>query len=160
MIRQRLKAAVKAAVLAGLRTAFKVQELDTKSMRIDGEEVFDRFILFDHFGVQLRLHRLRCPVWPTVLHDHPWDFTSVILRGGYYEEMGEMSRGRTYMAYTTKPEWRGPGSVLTRKADIPHNVATLDKNRDSWSLVFRGRKYRDWGLWNRTTGYPEEVTPL
>lgn len=65
------------------------------------------------------------------LHDHPWDFLSLILSGGYWEITPE---GRT---------WRGPGSVVRHKAEDYHGV---ECTRPAWTLVWCGRRRRGWGF--------------
>lgn len=65
------------------------------------------------------------------LHDHPWDFVSVILRGGYVEHT---STGR---------KWYGPGSVLYRRAEAFHAIGV---ERPAMSLVFCMRRRRPWGF--------------
>lgn len=44
------------------------------------------------------------------MHDHPWDCTSIILAGGYWEVTPE---GRF---------WRSPGEIVFRKAEEPHRI--------------------------------------
>ena len=68
------------------------------------------------------------------LHDHPWDYTSLILWRGYIEQTPE---GRT--------RYR-PGNVLKRPATWKHRVVLID-GRGAASLVFRGPYLRDWGFW-------------
>ncbi len=67
-------------------------------------------------------------------HDHPWPFVSVILWGGYSEETagGKLRR-------------HGPGRVLVRKAGHAHRVV-IAPGHTSWSLVFTGKKEREWGF--------------
>lgn len=68
------------------------------------------------------------------LHDHPWSFVSIILRGGYWEEMHD---GR---------HWRRPGSLLVRRAEVAHRIE-INPGTRPWSLVFVGRRFRPWGFW-------------
>jgi hypothetical protein len=94
-------------------------------------ETFTRFtVLATRFGT-LYLHRFDAPNWHPHCHDHPWDFLAVILSGGYYE------------ATSSATAWRGPGSVLRRRAEFAHNVLTRGV---CWSLVWVGPKRRAWGL--------------
>ncbi len=79
------------------------------------------------------------------LHDHPWWFLSIMLRGVYYE--------------MTPSEWnrfgqvalRKTGSVAFRRATHRHRVALIrDKAGNPipcWTLVFTGPKVRTWGFW-------------
>lgn len=65
------------------------------------------------------------------LHCHPWNFVSVILSGGYYEQ----TPSGTF--------WRGPGSVLFRPANWRHRVIVPD-GCECWTLVMVGPKRKSW----------------
>lgn len=81
------------------------------------------------------LHRFERSDADRCLHDHPWPFISLILRGGYFEDMVD---GR---------HWRRPGTVLVRRAEAAHRIE-LDPGRPKpWSLVVVGRKARAWGFY-------------
>jgi hypothetical protein len=67
------------------------------------------------------------------LHDHPWSFVSVILRGGYWEET---KAGRRFYR---------PGLVLVRPAEWAHRLE-LNPGAQAWSLVIAGPIWRDWGF--------------
>lgn len=66
------------------------------------------------------------------LHDHPWDFVSVILSGSYVEST------------TTSEVEFGPGSVLTRRAEDLHRL-TLP-NGPVWTFILVGPARRRWGF--------------
>jgi hypothetical protein len=68
-----------------------------------------------------------------IMHDHPWNFISIILKGGYYEET------KTYK------KWFSVGSILKRKAEFYHKVI-LPEGKTCLSLVFAGPKKREWGF--------------
>lgn len=85
------------------------------------------------------------------LHDHPWWFASLILKGGYYEHR---QGGRRY---------RHAGSVALRRPETLHRVelvrhksATIPmygskpwvicSEKRCWTLVFTGPKIRNWGF--------------
>ena len=72
------------------------------------------------------------------LHDHPWNYATLILKGGYYEHTPE---GKF---------WRGPGHFRFCKASSLHRLE-LDKDEDGnelpcWSLFYMGRKQQEWGF--------------
>lgn len=71
------------------------------------------------------------------LHDHPWPFVSVILWRGYREQ----SAGARL-----KRKW--PGMILFRPATHVHRVELVDGKR-AISLVFMGRRIREWGFFTR-----------
>ena len=71
---------------------------------------------------------------PDDLHDHPWEFRTIILAGGYWEHREE----GTY--------WRGPGSYIYAPINTFHRVE-LDKNIPyCWTLFIPSLSTRDWGF--------------
>ncbi len=71
------------------------------------------------------------------LHDHPWWFVSIVLRGGY-EEFDHINA-----------EWgtvRRVGSIAFRPATHRHIVRLIGR-KPCWTLVFTGPKSREWGFW-------------
>ena len=81
-------------------------------------------------------------------HDHPWDFTSVLLTGGY-RDIGPAG----------PVEHRAP-AVIARVAETPHRLELLDG--PTWTLVATGPVRRRWGYhtdagwvdWRRYRGRP------
>lgn len=75
------------------------------------------------------------------LHDHPWWFVSIMLRGGYFERVGTGEQ----------VEVRFAPSVAYRPATHAHRVVlhrdTRDKIVPAWTLVITGRVVRDWGFY-------------
>lgn len=75
------------------------------------------------------------------LHDHPWPFISVILRGGYWEHSGDGIRGSGKV-------WYPPGSILFRRADWAHAIE-VEKPGKTWTLVLSGVRSRQWGFFTK-----------
>lgn len=74
------------------------------------------------------------------LHDHPWWFVSLFLRGGY-DEVTEQGRKR-----------RRAGSIAFRPALWRHRVellpdAAYEAEASCWTLIVTGRRVRTWGFW-------------
>lgn len=100
------------------------------------------------FGI--RVHNIVRSDADRELHDHPFTFVSVILRGGYWEHTVDGRR-----------TWYGPGSIVVRSADVLHRLElerrpakTLDEfgpgftlpEVGAWTLVIRGPMRREWGF--------------
>lgn len=106
---------------------------------------FDRFDITNAAGsVFMRRYKLLKTRWGNVylheilrsdedncLHDHPWSFVTLILAGGYREQMPH----GTF--------WRRPGALLVRPATTAHRV---EVDRPAWSLVCVSPKWRPWGF--------------
>jgi len=89
----------------------------------------------DWFPCNLFLHHIRASDVEE-LHDHPWPWASLVLRGGYWE-------------YTpTGKHWRRPFSFLARSATSLHRIE-LDPERaggPTWTLFLVGPRVREWGF--------------
>lgn len=100
----------------------------------------------------VRLHNILVGDDDRALHDHPFSFVTIILRGGYWEHLVDGSR-----------TWHGPGSILFRQAEVFHrielgrdyiasvdfafdDIAFIEGDRPAWTLVFRGPYRRQWGF--------------
>lgn len=81
-----------------------------------------------------RLHHLHSSD-PGALHDHPWGFVSFIIKGSYVETTPE----GTFL----RKRW----SVIRHKATDLHRLTIPGSpNGQTWSLVFFGRRTREWGF--------------
>jgi hypothetical protein len=78
----------------------------------------------------------------TCHHDHPWWFITLVIWGGYIEEITDAD-GRV------RTRRNRPGMILFRPAHHTHRIVALPKG-NCWTLVLRGRKSRSWGF--HTTG--------
>jgi hypothetical protein len=89
-------------------------------------------------------------------HTHPWEGFSLILRGGYKEELympsGEIERfrdGQRYMLMPTSCTFRtmtpgGPFAWNSIQSTKPHRISTL--LGDTWSLVQTTNRVSSWGF--------------
>ena len=103
-----------------------------------------RIIHTKWFGV--RVHNIVRSDIDRELHDHPFTFVSIILRGGYFEH-----------TIDGRKTWYGPGSILVRSGDTLHKLELLTIDAfafpllvPAWTLVFRGRMFREWGFLTST----------
>lgn len=77
-------------------------------------------------------------------HDHPWNFISIMLWGGYFEYVGTLRESPLY-------ERRAP-SIAYRSANHAHRVVLHRRYGDgtiqpAWTIVITGPVIRDWGFW-------------
>lgn len=85
---------------------------------------------------------------PDDLHDHPWPFITIILKGGYWE-------------HTPKGKfWRGAGKINWAGSKALHRVE-LEPGVDTWTLFIPGPSVREWGfidngVWKRHDQYLAE----
>lgn len=114
--------------------------------RLDDEPYLERYYVFlkdrETFPFNVFVHKF-LKSDPDDVHDHPWPYATLILKGGYWEwrptfdaegrKNGEVSR------------WCGAGSFRTAPANTYHRIE-IDPNITCWTLFMPGRKQRDWGF--------------
>ena len=112
----------------------------------------DRYYVFlkdrNRFPFNITLHKVMVSDEP-VLHDHPWGYATLILKGGYWEHIPLRDENTGGVTGSTKV-WRGPGHFRIRSADDLHWLE-LEKDEAGneipcWSLFFMGKKKKEWGF--------------
>ncbi len=80
---------------------------------------------------------------PDDVHDHPWSYATLILKGGYWEWLPQFnSKGQKIGELSV---WRGPGHFRLCKAESYHRIE-LDPDVDCWTLFMPGPQKREWGF--------------
>lgn len=116
----------------------------------DNEPYLIRWTLIKNRFFSIKIHKALVSD-PAAPHDHPWNYLSIILWGGYFEEQTERKtiyrNMHLYPDYEniTIRKWYKPGSILYRKGDRLHRLI-IPKNRYCISLIFTFKRYRDWGI--------------
>lgn len=121
----------------------------------DGDEVYmERYFLFKSRLLSVYLHHFLRSDTDRALHDHPWDFLTIILSGGYWEHTPHPSNPWP----VTRRRWHGPGSILFRRATHRHYVELpkvgswasfapiLRPEIPAITLCVVGVKWREWGF--------------
>ena len=111
---------------------------------------------YNRFGIAARVHQILRSDEDSHPHDHPWWYVTIILRGGYWECTIDENREDEL-----KAKWRGPGSILFRRASHFHALAldtwghtmireyhheTMEftkRYRSCWTLFITGPKRKD-----------------
>ena len=114
--------------------------------RVENEPYLERYYLFlrerERFPFNIFLHKF-LKSDPDDVHDHPWPYATLILKGGYWEWIPHFDTvGRKTGEYQV---WRGPGHFRISKANSFHRIE-LDPDITAWTLFMPGRKCRDWGF--------------
>jgi hypothetical protein len=126
-----------------LRKLFLVKEIVSK----DGELHFRRYRLFSTSRGSIYLHHILKSDEDAHLHDHPWHFTSFILKGSYQEQCTLHPTHRyTYTSvYSAKPAEIGhkPRRHILHHAQDAHSLTLLTPA--VWTLVFTWGRPRLWG---------------
>lgn len=101
----------------------------------------------------LFLHKINLDDGDRCLHDHPYNFTSLILRGGY-EEIVDKTNADQLNDYPDVNNW-GVGSLHWMKAERFHRITVLNRI-PTWTLIFVGRRRRKWGFKTKEGWVPWE----
>lgn len=110
----------------------------------------DGRVYLDRWGFEWKrlggvfIHRMDGPDPGIDLHDHPWGFASVILKGGYVEKRASVRDLNGWRKHV-----RRPLSVRALRLDEAHTITALLEDR-SWSLVIHGPNVRLWGFYVRS----------
>ena len=110
------------------------------------EPYLERYYLFlkerETFPFNIFLHKF-LKGDPDDVHDHPWPYATLILKGGYYEWIPKFNSIGEKIG--EKRMWRGPGHFRVCRATSYHRIE-LCKGVTAWTLFMPGAKKRDWGF--------------
>ena len=105
-----------------------------------------RYYLFlkerKNFPFNITLHKVLVSDEPT-LHDHPWGYATLILKGGYWEWLPQFNSIGEKIGEVAV--WRKPGSFRWCGANNYHRIE-LDPDVECWTLFMPGPQKRDWGF--------------
>jgi hypothetical protein len=101
---------------------------------------FKRKGLFDWAA---RIHQILRSDDDRAFHDHPWNYVTVVLRGGYWEVRPQYDSWGLYTGNTRV--WYGPGSILFRPAKSWHRLE-IPEGKDAWTLFITGTWVQKWGF--------------
>lgn len=114
--------------------------------RVNDEPYLERYYVFlrnrNRFPFNIFVHKF-LKSDPDDVHDHPWPYFTIILKGGYWEWIPVFNlRGAKIHEYCV---WRRPGSFRFASANTYHRIE-LDPAVTCWTLFMPGIKQRDWGF--------------
>ena len=117
--------------------------------RVNNEPYLERYYLFlkdrKHFPFNVFLHKF-LKSDPDDLHDHPWPYFTVILKGGYWEWVPQYNDQGEKISEIAK--WRAPGHFRFCSAKSFHRIE-LDPMVTCWTLFMPGPQQREWGFATR-----------
>jgi len=114
--------------------------------RTCNEPLVTRYYLFlkdrKTFPFNVFLHRFHKGD-PDDVHDHPWPYATLILKGGYWEWIPQFDKdGKKFGEIA---HWRGPGHFRLCSANSYHRIE-LDPEVTAWTLFMPGPQKREWGF--------------
>ena len=114
--------------------------------RVNNEPYLERYYLFlkdrKKFPFNVFLHKF-LKGDPDDVHDHPWPYATLILKGGYWEWTPEFNSLGEKIAEVR--QWRGPGHFRTASSNSFHRIE-LEPGVTAWTLFMPGPQKREWGF--------------
>jgi len=124
--------------------------------RVSAEPYLERYYIFlkdrQRFPFNIFLHKF-LKGDPDHVHDHPWPYATLILKGGYWEYkpvfniLGEQIGEEKY--------WRSPGHLRFSPATSFHRIE-LEPGVECWTLFMPGPQRRPWGFLVKNEWIPNE----
>lgn len=126
-----------------------MQRLDRHRVILDrvGQEPYlERYYVFlkdrKYFPFNIFVHKF-LKSDPDDVHDHPWPYVTLILRGGYYEWIPEFDSQGLQIGETRY--WRGPGHFRICSSHSYHRIE-LNPGITAWTMFMPGPQSREWGF--------------
>lgn len=114
----------------------------------DGSLYMGRYALFETRWLSARVHHIATADHDRHLHDHPWNFASLVLRGGYVEQRPVSIEPCFAVAdEETESMYRPAGSIAFRRATDRHADSVAQP--DTWTLFVYGAIRQWWGFYTR-----------
>ena len=114
--------------------------------REDNEPYLERYYIFlkdrTWFPFNMFVHKF-LKSDPDDVHDHPWPYCTIILRGGYWEWTPVI--GRNGLVYGEVQQWKGAGQIRFGRSTDFHRIE-LEPGIVPWTLFIPGPKLREWGF--------------
>lgn len=106
-----------------------------------GDPYLTRYTLLRCPWFAVRLHHFHRADSDACPHDHPWWFLSLVLRGGYAENIRQPDGA-------VKGQVNRPGRLLWRPRNFAHTVTRLLR-QECWTLVVTGKDRGKWGFFGK-----------
>lgn len=126
-----------------------MEKLDRKRViydRLENEPYLERYYLFlkdrKTFPFNVFLHKF-LKSDPDHVHDHPWPYATLILKGGYYEYVPQFDNKGIKVGELCS--WRGPGHFRICKENSYHRIE-IKPGTECWTLFMPGPQRREWGF--------------
>jgi hypothetical protein len=114
--------------------------------RQNDEPYLERYYLFlkdrKRFPFNVFLHKF-LKSDPDDVHDHPWPYATLILKGGYWEWIPKFNSLGEKIG--EERMWRSPGHFRVCRATSYHRIE-LCEGVDCWTMFMPGPQKREWGF--------------
>lgn len=97
--------------------------------------------LLQQFGVAIRVHHILRSDYDRAYHDHPWNYATLVMRGGYTE----ITPHSGFDCHASKLRFYNKGCLLFREATSWHRIRVIP-GLEPWTLFVTGPRKQDWGF--------------
>lgn len=97
--------------------------------------------LIQKCGIAIRIHEILSSDDTRALHDHPWSFCTILLKGSYLEFMPHKDGSGGLSVFRRKQ-----GSILFRKTTDRHRLELI-ANQPVTTLFITFKYKQKWGFW-------------
>ena len=113
----------------------------SKLIQLDGLDYLERYTIVWTPFFKVYMHNILRSDLDRNLHNHPWHFLTILLKGSYKETL-KIIKNQT--SFKEKVQVYGPGSTLFRPAHHYHRIELGEETVTS--IVIAGPKFQDWGF--------------
>jgi len=103
-------------------------------------------------GIAIRIHHIMKPDRDRHMHDHPWWWISIVLRGSYVEITPNPDGAEVWPTTASEPvlgHIRHTGSIAIKRPTDRHKIAVVPPG-GVWTLFITGPKRQEWGFYTET----------
>lgn len=109
-------------------------------IKLQGKKYLTRYRLIEVGWLNIFIHIIHMSDKDVHLHDHPWSFVTILLKGRYLERL---EKGKYCIGLPFVPRFR--------RAETKHRIRLISPA--VVSLVIASKKYRQWGFYVPRTGW-------
>lgn len=118
---------------------YMTRNLPMRLIEVGGGPYLERYHVASLFGRRVWLHHFVRDDQERNVHDHPWSAASIILCGGYVEEIGEIDGDRMAL----RERRLRAGQVNLIRATTRHRICSVRPG--TWTLMLVGKRHgRGW----------------
>lgn len=121
--------------------------------RVSGKLHFRRWRIIELPWFRVYLHCIEESDQDAHQHNHPWNYLSLILRGGYVEHSTKWDLEGKPLAWRTK--FCTPGMFVRHSRSDTHKLSVIVK--PTWTLVMCFGKHNVWG-YRTEAGFVDHIT--
>jgi hypothetical protein len=130
------------------------QFLAKKKINVNNEGVpqMIRYLIAQTPAFGLYVHKMLRPDGSRLIHDHPWRFRTLVLKGGYEEVYWSSEYPNLWLPHGGNPIFPSAIRRPFRTHAIPlttaHTITRLLGDGPTWTVLLVGRKVKNWGFWH------------